>query len=81
MFNSVLISLEFGNGNSDDGKLGNPGMVDRFDSRSETKCSVGVPPHAPFSCEYQIVWKWRKGVKKVFASYSNIDFIDLFSNI
>lgn len=55
MFNSVLISLEFGDGNSDDGELKNPGTVDRFDSGSETKCSVSVPPHAPFSCEYKIV--------------------------
>lgn len=56
--------MEFGDGNADDGKLGNPGIVDTFDSESGTECSVSGPPHASFSCEYTNTWIYWTGVKR-----------------
>lgn len=56
--------MEFGDGNADDGKLGNPGIVETFDSESGTECSESGPPHASFSCEYTITWIYWRGVKR-----------------
>lgn len=69
--------MEFGDGNADDGKLGNPGIVETFDSESGTECSESGPPHASFSCEYTITWIYWRGVKRYLLIFKCCFFLNI----
>lgn len=68
--------MEFGDGNADDGKLGNPGIVETFDSESGTECSESGPPHASFSCEYTITWIYWRCVKRYLLDIQMLIFFE-----
>lgn len=56
--------MEFGDGNVDDGKFGNFGIVEMFDLESGIECFESGFLYVLFFCKYIIIWIYWRGVKR-----------------